>query len=199
MKETVAFESLSDAPDSLYRAVLEGKSIHINGGAGSGKGTLLRLLSDLIRSDAEVMFVNENYYPAIILPGGAQEYIPSEKPIGVPLFFDPVWNIVRPRPDVAVIDGDNVLQSYRDESELTNDDYRPYQHDDTLLEMTVYKGIQVLSAGTRSLAEITSHIQEYRGKDASLNYDIEVTIKAPSSQDAEKGIPATLEIVHLKG
>lgn len=198
MTETVAFESPSEVPDSLYRAVLEGKSIHISGGAGSGKGTLLRALSDLLRSDAEVMFVDENYYPAIILPGGVKEYIPSEKPAGVALFFDPVWNIVRPRPDVAVIDGDNVLQSYRDESELTNDEYRPYQHDDTLREFIVYKGIQVLSAGERSLAEMTAHLQEYRGQDATLNYDIEVTIKAPSAEDIENGIPSTLEIVKLK-
>lgn len=198
MKETITLTSLSEAPENLLQAALTGKSIHISGGAGSGKGMLLRTLMDVFDESIEIMFVDDNYYPQIILPGGAKEYIPSEKPIGIPLFFDPVWNVVRLRPDIAVIDGDNVLQAYHDESELTNDEYRSYQHDDTLREMTVYKGIQVLSAGERSLAEMTAHLQEYRGKEATLNYDIEVIIKAPSAQDIENGIPATLKIVNLK-
>lgn len=177
MTKTVAFKSLADIPESLSQAVSEGKSIHISGGAGSGKGALLGLLRDALDDNAEVMFVDERYMPEILLPGPAKEYIPSKKPTGIALFFDPVWNIVRPRPDVAVIDGDNVLQSYQDNAELTNEEYLPYQHDDTLREFTVYKGIQVLSAGERSLAEMNAHLQEYRGADATLNYDIEVTIK----------------------
>lgn len=175
-----------DAIDKLSEAVSAGKSIHIAGGLGTGKGALLSLLAGFLRKDSEVMFVNENYFPAVLLPSVPKEYVLAGKPTGVALFFDPVWNIVRPRPDAAVIDGDDVLRSYRDESELANDEYLPYQHDDTLLEFTVYKGIQVLSAGIRSLDEITSHIQEYRGKDAVLNYDIEVSISCAEGSGAVK-------------
>lgn len=175
-----------DVIDRLSGAVSAGKSIHIAGGLGSGKGALLSLLTGSIHKGAEVMFVDENYFPSVILPGSAKEYIPSEKPKGVALIFDPVWNILRPRPDVAIIDGDDVLRSYHDASELTNEEYTPYQHDDTLLEFTVYKGVQVLSAGTRSLDEITSHIQEYRGKDAVLNYDIEVIISYSEESETVK-------------
>lgn len=175
-----------DAIDKLSEAVSAGKSIHISGGLGSGKGALLSLLAGFLHKDAEVMFVNENYFPRIILPGSAKECVPSEKPTGVALFFDPVWNVVRPRPDAAVIDGDDVLRSYQDDSELTNDEYLPYQHDDTLLEFTVYKGIQVLSAGIRSLEEMTSHIREYRGNEAVLNYDIEVSLCSTDESNSIK-------------
>jgi hypothetical protein len=174
-----------EAFDKLSEAVSAGKSIHIAGGLGSGKGALLNRLSEFLPDNAEVMSVNENYFPAILLPGCTKEYIPSEKPAGVALFFDPVWNIVRPRPDAAVIDGDDVLRAYHDEPELANDEYLPYQHDDTLLEFTVYKGIQVLSAGIRSLDEMNSHIQEYRGQEARLNYDFEVTIGGVSHENVE--------------
>lgn len=183
----------TDSLVSLREAVKEGKSINIHGEAGSGKTTLLKLLVNLME-DSHVIFVeNSSSHTPII------EKIGSSTVAILRAGTDPNWTILRSRPDVVFVDGDDSLRASSGISQYDgaeySDDYLPYQHD-LFLHRLLVGDVQVISAGTRTVDSINTHIKEYRPNLGNLDYDIDVRIR--NLTEAARKPSFSLELMHLR-